>query len=986
MKKFTFILFCGLLFAANAQAQLPPRTVEVHDGRFWNVMGNIRWRVTEYGILGPWGPGVVDTLFIAGEGAIPDCRVHYRITNSIHDIWELTDDSYYIHWDAPAFFSTIIIDEGITAIGDYAFVFMNNVSTVHFPSTLTRIGHGVFCGNRKLSCMNIPNTVTSIGHGAFFGNEALASVTIPSSVTTIGSDVFSGCLNLTEIINMAETPQTLITENRGEINFLHTYYQAEIKFWCQNCYVALYNATLRVPHQSVELYKKANEWKEYQNIEAYDGRCSCFAEPVATGTMGELKWTLCPNGRLTIRGEGAIPDYNEWDNEIGGPVTPWTSYRNSITDVVIEHGVTSIGVYAFAECAKLRSVTIPSSVTSIKFGAFRGIDITSVAIPNSVTSLETYAFFSCRSLTTINIPNSVTSIESWVFQGCSSLISIEVDHDNLYFTSVDGVLFNKTKSELIKYPEGKTEGHYAIPNSVSEIRDNAFNCNNLMTITIPNSVISIGNNVFGGSLMSIHVEESHPVFASVDGVLFNKEKSKLLAYPSGKTDAHYDIPNSVKTLGLSAFSGCRLTSVYIPSSVTTIEHAAFYCCYYLMSIDIPNSVTSIGSQAFQACYSITSIIIPNSVSIIELNTFWGCTGLTSVTIPNSVMIIGDYAFSHCYDLTEIINYAKTPPTIETHLFYDNSVDINAITLRVPAGSAESYRKADVWKEFKNIVEMPGVASVMVSPGAITIEKGETKQFTSTVTVVGNVARTVIWSVSGNRSAETVINDNGLLTVAANETVRKLTVRATSVFDESTYGEAAVTILQSGNVIISGTVLGAPAGTEIQLYIATDGTTKSGVPKDYDYIGSTTVNTAGYYCFDNLPPGVYIIIVVLEGFESIPTNPISLTDGETADGVNFTVKGVTVTPDGITGTEDVFAPDLTIYPNPFTDAVHITGVAETWRAASLQIQVINAAGTVVHTQKITSPDETIHLEHLSAGIYFFVIENGKQAKMVKVVRY
>jgi hypothetical protein len=185
--------------------------------------------------------------------------------------------------------------------------------------------------------------------------------------------------------------------------------------------------------------------------------------------------------------------------------------------------------------------------------------------------------------------------------------------------------------------------------------------------------------------------------------------------------------------------------------------------------------------------------------------------------------------------------------------------------------------------------------------------------------------------------------------------------------------------------VSGTVAGAPAGTEVQLYGAPAGSLKAGVPGGYSYVASTTTNASGYYVFDRLPPGVYIVLVILNGRESEPSAPVSLGEGQTADDVNFTVSGGTVTPgDGITGVPELDAPDLKVYPNPFTDVLHLTGIsAETWRAASLQ--VINAAGVVVHTQKIVNPDETIRLEHLPAGVYFFRIEKDGKAKTVKVIK-
>ena len=122
---------------------------------------------------------------------------------------------------------------------------------------------------------------------------------------------------------------------------------------------------------------------------------------------------------------------------------------------------------------------------------------------------------------------------------------------------------------------------------------------------------------------------------------------------------------------------------------------------------------------------------------------------------------------------------------------------------------------------------------------------------------------------------------------------------------------------------------------------------------------------------------------MEGHESTASNPITLGNGDSAENVNFTVKGGNITPDAVTGTGEIWNIDLKIYPNPFTGEVYITGVVETLRAMSLRIT--NASGAIVHTQTITNPDEIIHLEHLPAGVYFFVFEKDKKVKTVKIVK-
>jgi len=292
------------------------------------------------------------------------------------------------------------------------------------------------------------------------------------------------------------------------------------------------------------------------------------------GTTGSLTWNI-NNGVLTISGEGAMPDYS-YDS---GRTAPWKSYSLYFDAVNIEFGVTSIGDFAFYYCEYLISATISNSVFHIGDAAFSNCtSLISITLPNSVTSIGSGAFANCSSLITISLPNSVASIGDNAFIFCTNMTSIEVESENDIYTSDNGVLIDKSKGTLVRYPEGKT-GVYIVPNSVMNIGKLAFfNCQNLTSIIIPNSVLSIGNE---------------------------------------------------------AFSYCtNLISVNLPNSITSIEHSAFHSCKSITSISIPNCLTSIESFVFAYCASLTSVTIPNSIISIGDYAFAFCRNLTSVTIPN----------------------------------------------------------------------------------------------------------------------------------------------------------------------------------------------------------------------------------------------------------------------------------------------------------------------------------------------------------------
>ncbi len=266
---------------------------------------------------------------------------------------------------------------------------------------------------------------------------------------------------------------------------------------------------------------------------------------------------------LTISGTGRMKDYSAYGS-------PWYSYADSIKSIEIKNSVTTIGSYAFYSCISLTSVTIPDSVTTIGIVAFYGCtSLTSVTIPDSVTTIGNAAFSLCSSLTSVTIPDSVTTVGILPFGRCTKMTLINVDTRNPYYCSIDGVLFNKNKTELIQYPAGKVNSTYNIPNSVTIIGNAAFSgCESLTSVTIPNSVTSIESFAFDGctSLTSV------------------------------------TIPNSVTSIGYYAFEYCTsLTSVTIGDSVTTIGNHAFYMCKKLTFVAF-NSSQSIGDNAF---YGIT---------------------------------------------------------------------------------------------------------------------------------------------------------------------------------------------------------------------------------------------------------------------------------------------------------------------------------------------------------------------------------------------
>ncbi len=265
---------------------------------------------------------------------------------------------------------------------------------------------------------------------------------------------------------------------------------------------------------------------------------------------------------------------------------------NSLTSVTIPGGVTSIGERAFMFCENLGNVTILAGVTSIGDWAFFGCEsLTSVTIPESVTNIGSLAF--CYSaLTSVMIPSSVTSIGDEAFAYSNRLSAIDVNIANRKYSSQDGVLFNKAKTDLIQYPTGNARTSYTIPGSVTSIMDRAFyRCRILTSINIPVSVASIGAQVFF-------------------------ECSNL---------SSITIPGSISSIWESTFEGCRnLTSVTISVGVTSIGDYAFNGCYGLENLTIPGSITNIGYGAFSSCQKLDKVFFQGDAPNMDDDVFLAC--------------------------------------------------------------------------------------------------------------------------------------------------------------------------------------------------------------------------------------------------------------------------------------------------------------------------------------------------------------------------
>ncbi len=517
-------------------------------------------------------------------------------TLTISGIGEMTDAPWT---DMKSEIKTVVVEAGVTSIGSYAFFNCSNLTSAA-----------------------ISDSVTTIGQSAFEGCSSLASFTVPSSVTCIMGNAFTNCDTLTTITIMNLSCEIDSAQsNPGE-----------------KCYTLGVPGTTTIHGYQLSTAKAYAEENGF-NFSTHDyenGVCSfCGAQEIAyAGSCGKnLTWCLTGDtGVLTISGSGSMTEFK------GAGYVPWYSYHDYIKEIHIGNEVTTIGGYAFYDCANVRNITIP----------------------NSIVAISCYAFSRCESLNAVTIPDSVSQIAWEAFSQCKNLTSITVCGSNCDISSDRGTL--GVPGTTVVHGYEKSSASYVAKKNGYTFTAHAYE-NGVCTICGVSRVLSgVVNETIEWSLDTATGELS----ASGTGNL-----SSIPWKPYSNLITNVDIGDGIIGIPNAAFFYCdELVSIRFGTGLTAIPDSCFFGCGKLESVELPNSVKEIGKSAFHQCYSLTSINLPADLETIDSGAFDFCTGLTSVCFPDSLESIYSGAFAGCTSLSKITFGKLDAPYISSDAFAD----------------------------------------------------------------------------------------------------------------------------------------------------------------------------------------------------------------------------------------------------------------------------------------------------------------------------
>lgn len=566
-------------------------------------------------------------------------------------------------------YGMIKLDRDVETIGDKSFQNASSTSqwltSILLPETVKRIDDHAFDNCRDLRALDLPEGLTDIGGYAFYGCTGFTSFVFPESLSSIGSYAFHGCSGLTSL----DLPDGLMSV--GD----HAFYS------CTGL------TSVSLPLNLVEVGR--------------DAFASC--------------------SKLSSAQLGRFVEETTFASVFG----TYNTNHSPISSLVIADGVTKLSDNCFSRWSQLMSISLPESLTSIGNYAFLGCTgLTSVVLPKNLVSIGNSAFYGCTGFSSFVFPESLSFVGSDAFYGCSRLTAVAlplglIDIGDTAFMNCDKLTsatigkFVETNSLIKIFSLDTHLKSLELLEGVEKISDNCIHDVNISSVSLPQSIRSIGDKAFYNCniLSSINLPEG--LLEIGENAFYNCRLNNLV------------IPDSVVRIGKRAFYHCRnLNEVHIPFDLEDIGDYAFYDCDAIniirigifveenrlvsiirstvsstkVKVIIQEGVSHISDSCFTDLNSLSSISIPNSVTDIGNRAFYSCSGLSQVSLPRGIKSIGAEAFFYCSNLKEIVINAIEPPIGGSKMFdYTNNCTIYFNSPEV----MEACRNAQYWKDYSN---------------------------------------------------------------------------------------------------------------------------------------------------------------------------------------------------------------------------------------------------------------------------------------------